>query len=191
MSSMVTTRTTLRNIKSLGSLTRRSPSSKRNFQAPNFSTVTDTIVCWRTREMPPISLKSRSRPLKKEINRSSMRIETTTHRRCLKMQPGSKSCKPRKKRRQEILKRSLLMLLRRTTSMLTLLLININHLWKVRLPRPSNLRKKLKDNKKITKKSSSKSPKMLKMKRKILRARMNKTRSRLMRCLLSPRPSCS
>jgi len=191
MSLMVTTRTTLRNIKSLGSLTRRSPSSKRNFQAPNFSTVTDTIVYWRTREMPPISLKSRSRPLKKEINRSSMRIETTTHRRCLKMQPGSKSCKPRKKRRQETSKRSLLMSLRHITSMLILLLININHLWKVRLPRLSNLRKKLKDNKKITKKSSSKSPKMLKMKRKILRARMNKTRSRLMRCLLSPRPSCS
>jgi len=75
--------------------------------------------------------------------------------------------------------------------MLILLLININHLWKVRLPRPSNLRKKLKDNKRITKKSSFRSPKMLKMKRKILRARMNKTRSRLMRCLLSPRPSCS
>jgi len=75
--------------------------------------------------------------------------------------------------------------------MLTRSLISINHWWKVKLPRLSNWRKKLKDNKRITKKSSFRLHKMLKMNKKILRARTNKTRNRLTKCLLNPKQSYS
>ena len=70
-------------------------------------------------------------------------------------------------------------------------LINTDLLWKVKLLKLSNLRKKSRDKVRITKKFWIRLNRMLKMKKKILKAKMNKTKSKLVRCHSDQKLSCS